>query len=293
MFGSARKAIVSIGLAGALFTAGLASVAWSPAPALAPAPTPPGCESVKEALAKTQIELTLTANGNLFFRDALAYTIKNLTTQRLDLCFPAGMSFLPEDPGLQALLLAQTVALSLDPAQTQAGKLFVFCTNLSKHPPGQGIGYKIGPAGKPMLQKIAEYVDANGDQGRIGAQLAVWAVTDNFTVDSMLSTSGASGPNEMVNTIRPLLCLASGEVDLGEQILEASQAQVHLYTGTNPVGPSYCATQGLRAINIDTLKHQAEVMGMRALAILLAGTCGCLLVAGLIVFLIIRLIRRK
>ncbi len=144
-----------------------------------------------------------------------------------------------------------------------------------------------------MLQKIADYVDANGDQGRIGAQLAVWAVTDKFTLESMLTPSSAGGSSQMIDTIRPLLCLASGEVDLGEQILEASQAQVHLFTGTNPVGPSYCATQGLPAINLDTLKHQAEVMGIRALAILLAGTCGCLIVAGLIVYLIIRLIRRK
>ncbi len=74
MLGSARKAIVSFGLVGAVFSAGLVSVAWAPAPALVASPTPPGCESVKDALAKAQIELTLTANGNLFFRDALAYT---------------------------------------------------------------------------------------------------------------------------------------------------------------------------------------------------------------------------
>ncbi len=57
------------------------------------------------------------------------------------------MSFLPDDPGRQALLLAQTVVLSLDPNQTQAGSLFVFCTNLSKHPPSQGIGYKYRSGG--------------------------------------------------------------------------------------------------------------------------------------------------
>lgn len=293
MIGRMRKAIVSLGLAAALISAGMASIAWAPAPPLAATPTPSGCESVKEALAKEQVKLALAANGNLFFRDALGYTITNLTTIRLDLCFPAGMSFAPEDPGMQILLLGQTAMLSLDPGQTLSGTLFVFCTQLSKHAPTSGDGYTVESTTRPELQRMAEVIDAQGDQGRIGAQLAVWAVTDNFTLDSMLSPAGTGGPNEMVNTIRPLLCLASGEVDLGEQILEASKAQVHLYTGTNPVGPSYCASQGLPAINLDTLKHQAEVMGMRALAVLLAGTCGCLIVAGLIVYVIIRLIRRK
>jgi hypothetical protein len=266
--------------------------AGAPASAQVPTPTPPACQPIREALDQKLISVDLTGTGNLFFRDAVAYNVENVGAKRLTLCFPAGTLLMPDDPGLQRLVLGETVIFSLDPGEVKQGTLFVFCTQSSKEAPPSGAMYTVGAEAEPDLLRLAQVIDQRSGKGRLGAQLAVWAVSDGLTLDDLNAEPGAGGPST-VATIRPLLCLASGEVGFGQEALVAAQVKERLYTGENPVSPAYCASQGLPALNIDQLKARLEFLGIRAGLVVILGTCGCLVVLALVIFLIVRLVRKK
>ncbi len=257
--------------------------------ALTATPTPPNCISVVKAVNQGLIKLTLTANGKLFFQTPLHYSVTNLTTKTQQICFFAGQINQPDDPSLQALMIVKTVLLTPGPNQVLTGDLSADCINESKHAPSDGDGYQLGEMAQGKLLRLAKAIDANSAQGRLGAQMAIWVITDQFSLNDLNATPSPDQPS-LTDSIRPLLCLAQDDVSLGEQLLQEAEAGANLYQGENPL-TSYCQSQGIPSLS--QLQQQLTAAGERALIILGAGVLGCIIVVIVIIVLVVRLVRRR
>jgi hypothetical protein len=260
-------------------------------PALAattPTPTPTPCIPVAKAVADGLINLTLTGNGQLFFKNPLHYVIVNLSAKAIVVCFPVGQINEPVDSGSQSLILPKETILDLGAGQTLEGDLDAFCINEHKSAPSSGLEYHLGPIAKGSLLALAKAIDAQTAQGRLGAQMAVWAITDQYSLNELEATPDPNSPS-LTDSIRPLLCLAQDDVNLGQQLLQAANAGVSLYTGDNPL-TGYCQSQGIPSLS--QIGQRLKVLGIEAAVVVVAGSLLCVgLVVGLIL-LIVRLARR-
>ena len=273
----------------------------------APAPTPTlgGYITIKEALDRGLIKLTLTGNGELFYHNPIHYMIENLTPNAQKIVFPAGQLLVPNDIAYQAFVISMTVHIDLNlgkvpnhvveanyvlaPNQVMEGDLPAFCINESRHSPSAGIEYQLGGMATGDLIKLAQVIESKSANGHLGAQLAVWALTDKITLNDFTATPSPDQPS-LIDTIQPLLCLAQDEIDLGQQLLVEAGVSERLYTGGNPI-TSYCQNKGIPSIS--QIEQQAKNLGERALLFIGLGACGCIIVIVVIVLLAIRLFRKR
>lgn len=277
-------------LAGLLLVPSWNASAASPVSlATTPTPTPPNCILVQRALSQGLIQLTLSGNGNLFYKNPLHYQIVNLTARLLSICFPAGLVNNPGDSSYQSLMLVKTVIIDLAANATQEGDLFADCINETKHAPSQGLDYHLGKMATGSLLSLAQTIDAQSVQGHLGAELAIWAITDQYSLNSLNATPDPNQPS-LMDSIRPLFCLAQDDVNLGQQLLQTAQTGVSLYQGDNPL-TSYCQSQGIPSVS--QIVQRAKVLGIEALVVIGAGVLGCIIVVILLIWLAICLFRKR
>ncbi len=283
-----RYSVAFIFLLGAFFLASTAASA-DPAGAKLPTPTPPPCTPVDQALAQGLIRLTLTGNGGLFYKKPIHYKIENLTDQKLVICFPVGMLLEPGDGTQQSLVVPVTVVIELGPGQVREDDLAAFCINESKHAPAEGAEYRVGGMAEGSLLRLAYAIDAQSADGHLGVQMAVWAITDNFTLDD-LSAPPTSGEPSLAQGLGVVLCLAQDEVGLGQQLLEQAEAGVALYQGENPLTAT-CEAQGLPSLG--DLLQRLKVIGIGAAIAIGVGGLACISVVVLLIVLVVRMLRKK
>jgi len=256
--------------------------------ATTPTPTPLPCISIAKAVANGQVKLTLTGNGQLFFKSPLHYVLINLTAKPIVICFPVGQINQPVDGAGQSLILPKEVILNLEAGQTLEGDLEAFCINEHKSAPSDGEEYRLGPTASGKLLDLANAIAAASAGGRWGAQLAVWAITDQYSLDDLQATPDPNQPS-LTDSIRPLFCLTQDDVDLGQQLLQEANTGVSLFHGENPL-TSYCQSQGIPSLS--QIVQRLKVLGIEAAIAVVGGSLLCVgLIAGLIV-LIVRLARR-
>jgi hypothetical protein len=293
--------LLVIAFAGARTGALATPVSQSPTPTS----TPTGYITVKEALDRGLIQLTLTANGEVFYHNPVHYIIKNLSSNPLLVYFPVGQIFDAADAAKQSLLLlrdiyvsiafgqngpnqAVAINMSLQTNQIVEGDLPVVCINESRHAPSKGDNYSLGSMAEGDLLALAKTIQTNSAQGHLGAQLAAWAITDNFQLNDINATPDPSQPS-LADTIRPALCLAQDDVNLGERLLQEAKAGASLYTGENPL-TSYCQSQGIPSIS--QIIQRLKVWGIEASLVVGAGALGCVAVLVGLIILIVRLARK-
>jgi hypothetical protein len=250
------------------------------------------CRSVMDAVEAGEARLTLEANDSEFYNEPLDYSVENLTADQLDVCFPAGLTMISGSGDYQNLVLTKTVALLIPPSGTQAGSLYADCINLSRHAPASGGGFTPGDMAQGDLLRVVQAIDRQSAQGRLGAQMAVWAVTDNLTLEDF-GNGSESESTQMLQLVAPLLCLATDEIELGQSLLEESNASARLYSGQTQSVADFCASRGL-PVNIDQFMEQVGKWGSYGLIALCGGFCLCgLLVVGLIVGIILLIRSRR
>jgi hypothetical protein len=212
----------------------------SPSPAAA---QEPGCRPVSEALAAGEITLLLEVNEDMFYNEPLNYNAENIIGDRVEFCFPAGMIMVSGNGGYQNLVLTRTVDVILGAGERRQGRLAAACVNLDKDAPATGMSFEPGPMAGGDVLGVALAIERNGAQGSLGAQLALWAVTDGLTLGG--SGGSASESSDMFRLIAPLLCLAKDELELGQRLLEEADAEVRLYAGDSQSGLQFCQELGL------------------------------------------------
>jgi hypothetical protein len=257
-----------------------------------PTPTPSNCIPVKQALEKKQIQLVLAANGELFYHKPVHYQITNLTQQVLVVCFPAGQLLEPGDTSLQNLMVIDDSLITVPAGQMVEGDLFAFCINESKHAPGKDDGYQLGKMASGKLLSLAETIQAESAHGHLGAEMAIWAITDHFTLDDLNATPAPAASSEpsLTDSIKPLLCLGQDEVGLGQKLLQDANAGVVLYHGDNPL-TNYCKAQGIPSLG--QIGQQLKIAGIWAAVIAVGSTLLCVVLIVVVIVLIVRMFRKR
>jgi hypothetical protein len=253
-----------------------------------PTPTPLNCILIKQALADGLVRLTLSGNNQLFFRKPLHYKIENLTAKAIRICFPVGLIANPTDSGDQSLMLVKDLILDLAANQILEGDLPAFCINEHKSAPTSDSEYRFGAMAKGTLLDLANAIAAQSAQERWGAQLAVWAITDQYNLNDLTATPDPNQPS-LTDEIRPLFCLTQDEVILGQQLLQNANAGVSLYSGENPL-TTYCQSQGIPSIS--QFLQRLKVLGIEAAVIVVGGALLCVAIIVGIILLAVRLARK-
>ena len=262
-----------------------------------------------EAVRQGVVDAQIRGSGDIFFQESLAFRLQNKRPTPITIVIPVGLIFEPDDKSFQGLIVPKEYVIVLcgstgatpSPAAapcagaTAQGKWNGFCINLSRHAPDKDTKYHIGQMASGPLLQVVQAVDKKSAAGRLGAQFAVWRVTDDFTLDSINSPDLQN--SELMELIRPLLSLARPEIDLAQSILTDSGTGLKFYTGTPP--PNLFEPGGLLAPGsrtgipeVDSLKQQVED-ALKTLAIA-GGVVGvlcvlaCLGVVGLAAFLVLR-----
>jgi len=256
--------------------------------ATTPTPTPTNCIPIKQALAQGLVRLTLSGNGQLFFRKPLHYKIENLTAKAIIICFPIGLIANPSGAEAQSLMLVKEVIVDLAAGQILEDDLPAFCINEHKPAPTADVEYQLGAMAKGKLLDLANAIAAQSAQERWGAQLAVWAITDQYNLNDLQATPDPNQPS-LTDSIRPLFCLTEDDVTLGQTLLQDANTGVTLYSGDNPL-TSYCKSQGIPSIG--QIGQRLKVLGIEAAVIVVVGALLCVGVIVGIIVLAIRLARK-
>lgn len=250
------------------------------------------CRSVAEAVQAGDVELTLEANNSEFYNEPLDYSLENLTGQQLEVCFPAGLTMISGSGAYQNLVLTKTVTVLLPPNGKQEGRLPADCMNLSKDAPAAGGRFALGAMAQGDLLRVAQTIDRQSAQGRLGAQLAIWAVTDGLTLEE-IGGGADSESAQLLQVIAPLLCLAGDEIDLGQSLLQESESNARLFAEDSGGAAAFCASRGLPA-NFEEFAAWAGRLGTVAIAVICGGFCLCgILVIALITGIILLIRSRK
>jgi hypothetical protein len=229
------------------------------------------CRSVTEAVQAGEARLTLKANNSEFYNEPLDYSVNNLTGEQLDVCFPAGLTMISGSGDYQNLVLTKTVTVMLPPNGKQEGRLSADCMNLSKDAPAAGGSFTLGAMAQGDLLRVAQAIDRQSAQGRLGAQMAIWAVTDNLTLEDF-GGDAESESARMLQLITPILCLATDEIELGQSLLEESGSGARLYAEGSQGVADFCSSHGL-PVNIEQFVSQIQKMGTVALIAICGGCC--------------------
>jgi hypothetical protein len=256
--------------------------------ATTPTPTPPNCIPIKQALAQGLVRLTLSGNSQLFFKKPLHYKIENLTAKAIRICLPVGLIANPTDSGSQSLILVKETILDLAANQVLEGDLQAFCINEHKHAPTADVEYQFGAMAKGSLLDLADQIAAQSAQERWGAQLAVWAITDQYNLNDLTATPDPNQPS-LTDEIRPLFCLTQDDITLGQQLLQDANAGVSLYSGENPL-TAYCQSQGIPSIG--QIGQRLKILGIEAVVVVVVGALACIGVIVGIILLAVRLARK-
>ena len=182
--------------------------------------------TLPDALAKKLVTVVLSSTGDLFFRDGVGYTVRNISSGDLIIVLPAGLLLPPDDNSEQTLLVTLPVTLTLKANQSTAGALSTVCTQLTKHAPSSSAKFTVGGLATGNLAAAANVIARHKWNGDLGAQFAVWRITDNMTMEDVTGGSG-SQRSDLLRTIAPLLALAGDPFTRAETILQESGTGLH------------------------------------------------------------------
>ena len=113
-----------------------------------------------------------------FYRQCVTAEIANPSAQAASFSIQAGTLLMPDDPGLQRLMVTRGEHISVKPGSTEKVQLYAMCTQASHGGPGPSTQFNIGAPANESWIKLAELIERNNYQNSAG-QGAVWALSDN------------------------------------------------------------------------------------------------------------------
>jgi hypothetical protein len=149
--------------------------------------------------------------------EILTIQVTNTGTEDIVVQLPCGLVFAPEDSDNQALMVVQSLEISLAVGETAEFTPYVVCIEMAALAPSQNSGYSVSHlAGGDLLslaecfcgQQISRDVDS---MDSVGVQFAAWSVAtggdplsevgeeDTSAMAEFIAEMEASGMGEMVN----------------------------------------------------------------------------------------------
>lgn len=107
----------------------------------------------------------------------ITVTLKNLSSQHLDIEVPCGYTFKPENDKLQNMLVTELLVFDLKPNESQTRYSHAYCCEAHDGGPSEDEPYKAGKMAKSELVQLANFIKENNYQD-YAAQRAIWAVSD-------------------------------------------------------------------------------------------------------------------
>lgn len=146
--------------------------------------------SLTDAMTERKISAQFTANlQSTHYEKPITMSLQNLTASTLLIRCKAGLIFHPADTDFQSIVVNQNHDITLAPGQKQDIHLSGFCVKASKSSPHSPMSYKLGKPAGGKLQQLIEFIEAKR-YFDIAGQSAVWAVTNNYSLESILSFDG-------------------------------------------------------------------------------------------------------
>ncbi len=180
--------------------------------------------TLQDAVARKLINVKLTGTDDLFFRQSAAYQIQNVSGGDIAIVIRAGLLLTPTNSDTQQLLVGEDVTATIKANQVVSGMLWAYCSELTKHAPDKDTTFRVGDIASGNLGKVAQVINRRKYEGDLGAQFAVWRITDDATQEQI--TGGQSG-SELIGAITPLLGLAGDPFTRAESILQEAGTGLH------------------------------------------------------------------
>jgi len=146
--------------------------------------------SLTDAMAEKKISAVFTANlQSTHYEKPITMSLQNLTASPLLLRCKAGLIFHPTDTNFQSIVINQGQDITLAPGQKQDFHLSGFCIRAGKSSPHSPMSYKIGKPATGKLLQLIEFIESK-HYFDIAAQHAVWVISNNYSLDGILSFDG-------------------------------------------------------------------------------------------------------
>ena len=134
-------------------------------------------------------------------------SVSNLTNGPLNLDLEPGYMLESAEPGYQAMLVTQSIALNLRPHERQLSFMHAMCTQLHNSGPNSSLHYHVADKAKPALLQVAQFIASRNYLG-YAAQDAVWSISDDMPIPSI-----GDDKNPIDNELQQLVANIKG-VDL-------------------------------------------------------------------------------
>ncbi len=136
-----------------------------------------------DALKKGLVTISVAGTGG-HQGESLKMTLHNKSKKKLTVRIPAGQVFEPVDSNLQNLMVAKEEQLLVEAGKNRIAKLFGFCVEAGDGSPGEST-FNFGALAEGPLLKLAQYLSENKLYQNGSAQYAVWAVSNNYGLESI------------------------------------------------------------------------------------------------------------
>ncbi|MFN8297587.1 MAG: hypothetical protein U0T75_00680 [Chitinophagales bacterium] len=117
----------------------------------------------------------------------MSMEIVNASADDMTLNLDYGYMLMPDDTGIQAMMVTQTLIVKLQPKAKKNYRLYAMCTEATDGSPSSAQPFKLGKRTSGNLLGLAELLNRKKYQND-AAQDAVWCLTNNHDVTSIFST---------------------------------------------------------------------------------------------------------
>jgi hypothetical protein len=151
---------------------------------------------LSDAIQKGLIRLHIMGNGHT--GQCASVQAENLSAETLDLDLDCGQKIVNSDTLQQNLMVTRKESFHLLPKGKATRQVYAMCINAGKGSPASK-AFNLGQMAQGTLLRLAKLIEFKGWQNS-NAQSAIWAITDNRTVNTI--GSDITDDYEMVNALR-------------------------------------------------------------------------------------------
>lgn len=151
-------------------------------------------EAVQKNIVSVKVKGAKPDTSGLFVSShvgpCMAMEVANSTAESLLLSLEYGYKLVPEDTGIQTMMVTQTMMVSLAPKQKKNYRLYAMCTEAHDGGPSPEQGFSLGKRFGGNVLSLAEVVNRKRYQTD-AAQNAIWCITDNYDLSRIHSDDTA------------------------------------------------------------------------------------------------------
>lgn len=139
-------------------------------------------EAINKGL--VSVDLKKTPESTHYF-EPLTITVTNRTSENINITIPNGQLFVSTDPEVQDIITTETndlIVTNIPVVKTIQG----MCVQSSHRAPGDEDTYSTGKVASGNLLKLTQEIERTKRFNSV-AQHAVWAITDNHSIDDIYS----------------------------------------------------------------------------------------------------------